>query len=221
MEYTPLRQETVHGKRVIQLAFVKPNPETSGLMSRIASWLTAQPGSRHTFSHVELRFSDGFVTSITEDPGVVHYEDGRLFSNSRYRSWLELHVTPQEERLMQGYAQAMYEKQVPFNKMGMYWNFIPCCACFPVRRTEDAFFCSEYITMVLQQGGYFLELDPATTSPTMLHKALQSSGEAKMSFNSELYNYRHQQKQRTGAPSRPLLLPPLTIFESDGLKRKR
>lgn len=132
------------------------------------------------FGHVELRFSDGHVTSITRDPGVVHYDCDRILSNSNYSSFFEIDLTEQEESLMQQLAKWHHDQETPFGHVRMYFNFL--CKCCPVRGPKRLF-CSQYIVMLLQNANMLMDLDPDTTSPDALYGALKDFDRAYFAGN--------------------------------------
>jgi hypothetical protein len=180
------------GKRIVRVAFMEPNDLENSLMSRMASCLTANDTGK-TYSHVEVMFSDGAVTSITQNPGTVHYDDTRFLSNPRYRCFFETYLTAKQEDAMQAFARSCAAREVPFNQCGMFWNFIPCC--FKVRKTGDAYFCSEYVTQLFQTIGYLADLDPATTSPNDLYRQLKNDDLFKKGINEKLFYVKKHLKQ--------------------------
>lgn len=130
------------------------------------------------YSHVEMRFSDGTVTSITRDPGYVHYDQTRVLSNQNYSCFMSLHVTSEQEERMQNAAYNHHVRKTPFGWFSMYWNFL-CC---PIRGS-NSLFCSQYVVELLQMCGQCMDLDPATTSPTHLYIALLENEDFYFSTN--------------------------------------
>lgn len=132
------------------------------------------------YSHVELRFSDGTVTSVTSpggpfgDPGTVHYDQQRILSNNQYSCFIACHVTDQQELAMHELAYQYFEEKRPFAWFAMYWNFL-CCCCPSKRRR--AVFCSEYVVLLLQAGGLLLDVNAWSTSPTSLYWRLMEEPE--------------------------------------------
>lgn len=198
------RKVTKTGLRIVCVGFYSPEFDPSiangnaGWMNRLASWWTSNDQGL-VYSHVELRFSDGALTSITRNPGTVHYipsQIGRLLSNPGYNSFWELYCTAEQEEAMQRYAMECARVGIPFNGTAQYWNFIPGLSCLPIRAQGSAFFCSEYVTTLLQRADFLQELDAATTSPTQLHDALVAAARetnlVRPSYNVEL---RQQQKK--------------------------
>jgi len=207
----PVRNTTRSGQRVVKIAFFRPDETNRSFLGSVASCMTANESGK-TFSHAELIFSDGSVTSITQDPGVVHYDQTRMLSNPRYRCFFELHVSPREEKVMEMYAQACALDEVEFNGCGMYWNFLPCCgSLFTVRKQGKAFFCSEYIVTLLQRIGYLTELDPATTSPNDLYLAVKHIEGIAVGLNEKMYRLQKP-------PNSIFIAPPRQ--KSTGLKHK-
>lgn len=173
MKKTRPRHTTRDGRRIVMIGFRTPGTGDTSLFNRVASWITSS-GTGVVYSHVEMRFSDGTVTSITESLNQVHYDDTRVLSAGEYKSFFEIHISPEQEDVMQIYAKKMAEAAVPFNKCGMMLNFWPCClSCCVVRKKGDAYFCSEYVTDLLQLIQYVPELDASRTSPNALHAALE------------------------------------------------
>jgi len=185
------RYLTEQGKRVIKIGFRTPGDYNAGCFNTVASWMTDN-GSGQIFSHVEVRFSDGYVTSITETNNKIHYDNTRVLSADEYRSFFEIHVTAEQENIMQAYAEKAWKEEVPFNKCAMMWNFLPCLSFCAIRKKGTAFFCSEYITVLLQLIGYVPELDPSLTSPNDLHAALTTADNVYVSINEIDYMLRKQ-----------------------------
>jgi len=178
-----MRRRTRDGKRIIEIAFATPAETNDTFVEKTASCITGSPEGQ-VFCHVEIRFSDGYVSSITADPGKVHYQQGRMLGNPAYKRFFSLYVSPQDEKSMQSYAHHAAKREIPFNKMGMYWNFLPCLNyVWTVRKNGEAFFCSEYITTLLQLTGRLSELDAAKTSPTALYIAIKGMKDAHWTVN--------------------------------------
>lgn len=130
----------------------------------------------HKYSHVELRFSDYTVTSITRYPGKVHLIPGKQMSNPLYSGFFEIAITPLIERKMRNYAETCEES---FSSLTMYWNFL--FSCCTIRRY--GFFCSAYICKLLQIAGFCEGMDPYRTSPDDLYRELGADDRALCSFN--------------------------------------
>jgi len=141
------------------------------------------------FAHVEVIFSDGKVTSVTQGGG-LHYDDNKLCQNEGYDTTISLHLTMQEESRMQKFAEEQFDSKPGFNLLGLYWNFWPIFRCCPVHRDGKKYFCSEYITTLLQQCGILEDMDPSTISPNMLYILLMISGKAKIGFNQKLFDHK-------------------------------
>ena len=153
--------------RIVKIAFYKQDSENVSFSDWVATLLTTRPGEK-VYSHVELVFSDGHVTSVTQNPGYVHYEKRKQLGNPRYSLFYEIHMPKKSEWEMQQYAKAAFENRVEFNKVAMYWNFMPCMSCFAIQSNGKSFFCSEYIVTLLQRAGYLTELNAHLTSPSEL-----------------------------------------------------
>ena len=180
------RNTTKNGKYIIKIGFRSTDCQDTSLTGKIATYFTSN-GTRVTYQHVELMFSDQHVTSITKVPGTIHYDLQKLMSNKQYSRFYELHVTWDEEQRMQNYAENAFKEKIPFNKCGMYWNFIPYC--FTVNRQEKAFFCSEYIVKLLQEIGRVPNLISYKTSPNELFVALENDEEFMVSMNTKFINF--------------------------------
>jgi hypothetical protein len=129
------------------------------------------------YSHVELRFSDYVVTSITKSPGVAYFIPGKRLSNPGYRCFFDVAVDPHVEEAMRDYAERFHE---PFSSLSMFWNFTcGSCCCIRTRGT----FCSAYICRILQVGGLCEALDPQTTSPDRLFRELSGDPRTVCSVN--------------------------------------
>lgn len=171
MEYIS-RNTTPQGHHVIQVGFFQAE----------SSCLTSFAQAR--YAHVELRFSDNAVTSITRDPGYVHYEQGRMLSNPKYRCFFEIALAPAEEARMQEIARE-YAKDTTaqFSYLAMIWNFAPITRLWPL----DGLFCSQYVTLLLQKVGLAADLLPARTSPDDLFDYLKHERRAIASYNRCLF----------------------------------
>ncbi len=131
----------------------------------------------HRYSHVELRFSDGSVTSITRFPGRVHLIQDKQMSNPLYSGFYQIAVSPIIEQKMRYYAETCSES---FSSFSMYWNFL-CPACCTVRKW--GFFCSAYICKLLHIAGFCEEMDPYRVSPDDLYRELGNDERALCSYN--------------------------------------
>jgi len=167
-------------KFVVKIGFRKADKDDKSWMGYFAKYFTAIE-SKHIYEHVEMRFSDGIVTSITQKPGKIHYLKDKMMSHWKYSRFYELYVTWDEEQIMQSYAENAARNEIPFNKCGMYWNFTPCC--FPIDKKGKAFFCSEYIVTLLQLIGLLNDLDSYTTSPNKLFETIEKHPDFKSSYN--------------------------------------
>ena len=175
----------------IVIGFFSPQDDNSIFNYLASCWTRSALTNGRTYSHVEMRFSDRATTSVTQNPGIVHYEKGRLLSNSGYRCFYEIEVDTELEKLIQEYAQKCAERRVPFNSVAVYWNFLPILSCFPIRAEDNAYFCSEYITTLLHKIGFCSELVAATTSPNDLYLALKNNPYAEPTFNKTLFKARN------------------------------
>lgn len=180
------------GRGIILVGFFRPvtqpqtGPACASCVTAMAAWWTMREG--RSYSHVELRFSDYTVTSVTQN-STVHYEP-RVLSNPGYTCFFRIPVSAEQEQRMQQMAREYCERRIPFNKAGFWWNFLPLVgARMPLRREGSAVFCSEYITRLLQAGDLLPDhLDSATISPTDLYMLLHKGEvpEARAHYNEML-----------------------------------
>lgn len=169
------RELTPQGDPIIQIGFFKSRQTFTcgGLLSQ-------------RYEHVELRFSDGSVTSITRDPGRVHYEHGRQLSNPLYSCFFQMVVDEETEKYMQKMASHYANCETKrFSYLAMIWNFAPVTRWYPL----DGLFCSQYITTLLKVAHVAEELDPRTTSPDHLFDSLRKHPRCIASFNKSLFTY--------------------------------
>lgn len=157
------RNTTSTGLSIIQIGFFKTN------------------SCFQKYGHVELRFSDYTVTSITQNPGVVHILKDKKMSNPNYSCFFEIAVEPEVEESMIQFAHE-YPKQ--FSVITMYFNFLPILKNYP-RRTGT--FCSEYICCLLQVGGFCESLDSYRTSPDDLFNELRFDDRVVCSRNKSFF----------------------------------
>ena len=156
----------------LQLLFRKK--ESRSWDERLSEWWTSIPGE-NTYCHVEVRFSNGYATSICRDPGIVHYER-RVFSDPSYSCVYSFILSEREEQKLIRFARDAKRDEVAFDGVGMFWNFIPCMGRLPVPSlTQKSFFCSQYIVTLLNTVGIFRDIDPDTATPTMLAYTAKSS----------------------------------------------
>ncbi len=122
------------------------------------------------YRHVELRFDDGTTTSITQEPGRVHFDQYKVLSNENYACFMTIIVSKEQEDAMKDVAWEYSTNGTGFSTLGMYWNIL-CRSC-PIR-SNDSVFCSQYVTRVLQAGNLLLDMDADCTSPTALYNRLR------------------------------------------------
>lgn len=167
---------TIKDTRYIQLGFFSYFNElaveesllhNAGCLDTITGWyMHAGRKPALCFGHAELRFSDNKAISITRGQG-IHYEQ-RVLSKCNYSTFFKIAVTAREEQRMQHYAQEIYEQKPSFNLWGMLWNFLPLTSSCAVHR-KNAYFCTELLVKILQEGGIFLGVDPSKVSPNDLY----------------------------------------------------
>jgi hypothetical protein len=192
LDLTPSNQRRI---KVLFYSFASPNEGTAEtIQTRVSACWTRDPEVDHVITHCELRFSNGYATSITSSSNRVHYEQ-RLHSRENYCDVIEYHVSAETEAQMQAEAQRMAEDpSIQFNYSGFVWNFVPILRYWPVRQNMKQVFCSELVVYLLQLGGFLTRLDPACTSPMMLFKAASedvTNGIAHLSWNREYGKFIH------------------------------
>lgn len=172
------------------------------------------------FTHVELRFSDGYGTSITSRSDCVHYER-RLHSAQNYSFVVEYLVEPQCEEAMQRVAKSMHDRRVGFNRMGFITNFLPVVgSVLAGRARDDSVFCSEYIVQLMHHANQMLDIDPHQTSPQQLyHYTLDDirDGRATRSWNRER-GHAIRQEMRESSSRKP---PRRSMIRSNRVDKKK
>ena len=147
----------------------------SGVINKFTDWYMSVKGET-SYHHVELMFSNNNVTGITRIGKTVHYYD-KSFGNPQYTRFFKVKVTGKVETKMIRFARKKCKEKIPLGQMKMYWNFSPCGTCITLPRSNESYFCSEYITELLQIAGFFPEFNPETTSPTMLAAAMRNNNQ--------------------------------------------
>ena len=191
-EPTPLRTNASQrvdprtGDPVVQLAFFTMSKDHSYLKQKwtqFTAWLTGQyiDGNRF-YDHVELRFSEGQVTSVNYVHGKVYMADEKLLDRRGYSCFYELTLSKKDHQTLK--KKALEFKDRPFNLAGMMCNFLPGLnRCFAQDYGGDQVFCSEYIVLLFQSIGYFTELEAHKTSPNDLFRAIVDDPAWTKSYN--------------------------------------
>lgn len=192
------REITSDGRHIVTIGFFQPCEEQDQQLGCFGNWVnylaacwTQRDG--FNFSHVEMRFSDGFVTSVTQDKP-VHYEQ-KMLSNPNYKAFFQVCLAPQQENKMVKMAKKFAEEKVEFNAGGMWWNFLPLLKYAPLQREGKSVFCSEYMVMLLQEAGLVEDMCPESTSPTDLYIELRTHKEFKWGMNKALFEARGGKKK--------------------------
>lgn len=216
-DYTPLQAPTLPGgesatrpgnyhvspttgKPIIQIGFWGPDDGPTGQQTPWYNQLAAcwtgggsGKGKRPSFSHCEMRFSNGYVCSIHEYmaraegssadvPGRVHCKPREL--DRRNYHFVEFVVEHQQHDVMFATALEYAKKRVPFNQAGMRLNFVWPFSWFPLDREETAFFCSELVVTLLHKAQLMPDTQACTTSPNSLWDYLAEKMEGVcISFN--------------------------------------
>lgn len=160
----------------IMLCFYTPTPQDVWVNRAVAVV------GRHRFCHCELRFDDGFATSIFAGEQVFYRK--RTYSNPNY-TLLSMLVSARQERALKAIAEEHAQGNVTFDACGMYAAVSPCmagvyavlCGCVCCDRGSARLkptFCSSYVTHLLQRVGIqeVALLNPRSTTPSMLYDAV-------------------------------------------------
>jgi len=105
----------------------------------------------------------------------------RTFSNPNY-TIVSIPVTADQEKMARQFCMDHASRGVDFDGVGMYtarlpWVFRAIVANFVKTDDNSRTFCSKYVVQVMQHIGVecFRELDPSTSSPSMVHRVLKNS----------------------------------------------
>ena len=148
--------------------------------SRATAWWVRI--GEHQYGHVELIFPDDAVTSTTEETG-LHYDYHKLLSHTNYSTFITVEVPREAVYRMQEFAKERVGR--PFNSSGRLWNNVWLLrTCFGVVDTEDrSYYCSEFITTLLQMGGLCTNMDARCVNPTQLYCYLMNTGIGRPYYN--------------------------------------
>ena len=118
---------------------------------------------------------------------------GRTFSNPNY-TVVSICVTGEQERSARSYCAEHASRGVEFDGLGMYMARMPKIfrdvidVFRDTRKRKDSTFCSKYVTGVMQHIGIksFMCMDPAGTSPSLLHRCITGTGGSSSSHHHSL-----------------------------------
>lgn len=109
------------------------------------------------YSHCELVFwlDDGHQSTFTVNYGrpLMHFED-KPYSDNLSWHLADLRCTGATRRRLYEWCCREWGRQVPYNRAGLYWNFLPLGRLWPIDRRGSSWFCSEMMATA------FLECQP-------------------------------------------------------------
>jgi hypothetical protein len=171
-------------QKKIMLCFYRPSGQDVWLNRAVALL------GRHPYCHVEMRFDDGYATSIFAGEDVFYRK--RSYSNPNY-TLLTILVNDKQERDLKKTAQEAANGGVSFDSCGMYAAAWPCvsavygafCGCdWSSESTGTTYasimrptFCSKYITSLLQNVEIpeVARLNARSTTPSMLYDSMRGT----------------------------------------------
>jgi hypothetical protein len=181
-----------NGDPIIKLAFFGEDPDLGWFgkkWSRFGAWLTEQyvDNSERYYTHVEVRFSRGQVSSVNQVHGKVYMVDEKMLSRSGYSCFFQTVISRDQQDIIEKIARQYTANETPFNLKGLLCNFTPGFRhCMGTNQHGKKVFCSEYIVILLQSIGMFDDLNAYETSPSDLYKKVRNSPMWKLSYNREL-----------------------------------
>lgn len=166
------RKQQQQTNTMIQIMFYKP-PPNDPFMNRAVAWIDGP------YSHVEIGFEDGMASSIYSGEKVFMHP--RTFSNPNY-TIISIPVTIDQERMARQFCTDHALRGVDFDGVGMYtarlpWVLRSIVGSFVKMGDDSRTFCSKYVVQVMQHIGVkcFEDLNPSTSSPSMVHRVLKNS----------------------------------------------
>jgi hypothetical protein len=164
----------------VMLCFYTPSAQDVWVNRAVASL------GQHRFCHVEMRFDDGYATSIFAGESVFYRK--RSYSNPNY-TLLTILVSDKQERDLKKIAQEAANGRVQFDHCGMYAATCPClsivydamCGCkwssSACKAIVEPTFCSKYVTSLLHivQVPEVSHLNASSTTPSMLYNSLRGT----------------------------------------------
>ena len=152
--------------RQIDIVFYKPRTDDQWLNHLVA--FMSPP-----YSHCDLRFDDGVVTSIYQNEPV--YQEYKSLSREGYE-WVSLAFSDSEYDAIRRFCDASYHNGVMFDYVGMFLSYLP----YSPRTSPDTTFCSKFIWDALQQSKReeFVSRRSASMTPSRIFRVLESTNKA-------------------------------------------
>lgn len=121
------------------------------------------------YVHVELLFpdTDGSSYSITANTQKIHKVPSKQFARDEWE-FLDLHLDDETVYRMQLWANQKHAQKCEFN-----WVGFTSAGVWPVSGGGKKYFCSEFVTEALQQGGLLPSANPAAMTPARLYAAVR------------------------------------------------
>lgn len=146
--------------RSLDIVFYRPSPDDHWL-NHLVSF--ASP----PYSHCDLRFDDGTVTSIYQNETVFHEQ--KSLSRKNYE-WLSLTLTDDEMDEVRAFCDRSLLSSVGFDRVGMFLSYLPV----PLWHSPNRTFCSKYIWQALQASRRkeFQTCSAGNMTPSRIYNAL-------------------------------------------------
>jgi hypothetical protein len=152
----------------LKIAFYKNSKTFFGQCIRWKQYYFDKLPFRHAqYSHVEVVFGKEWYSSSEQDGGVrmKHIKDDK-----GHWDYITLQVTDKEYESMLSYCERNIANR--YNWLGIFFAQVLGTMWF---RREGDFFCSEFVTKVLQTNKMLCGVDAVFVSPAMLHLYLAKS----------------------------------------------
>lgn len=149
--------------RHIDVVFYKPNADDQFLNHLVA--FVSPP-----YSHCDLRFDDGVVTSIYQNESV--YQERKSLSREGYE-WVSLAFSDSEYDAIRRFCDSSFQRGVSFDYVGMILSYLP----YNFRNSPDRTFCSKFVWDALQQSNRpeFMAWRSASMTPSRIFGVLDST----------------------------------------------
>lgn len=134
----------------------------------LLAWMIKNLTGDHT--HVEILFQEGldsenFITSSIEQGRYVYWKR-KTFGRKNWEYITVSGLTKNQVQNMRNFCYKESQNNKFFNENGMFRSITP----LPKKNYDQKkWFCSEYVTTALQQGGLLENLNPSATTPTSLY----------------------------------------------------
>ena len=148
------------------LAFLKSNVSFLGWFVRLLE--------RGDYSHVELVFSDGQSFSCVGNEGIESYGVRKIAATSFSDQWTLVYlpfITPEDEKHMRDYAEGMLGKGYDYLSL---FGFLFHAG----RMLPHQYICSEWVQLILNYGGLWLQQRDKLLSPSGLYKLVTTEDHA-------------------------------------------